>query len=256
MEDADAYKERVIRELEQRRRKDEARLEITRLEEERRGELEAGKVRRIAGAMQYTLNLLKDAINDYTGDNDEDEDEDASVVCLVCIKSADASADIIDCSTFEPLEKYLRAYFNIHSSNKKLVLKLKYSSGDVDDSQPLLHGRVTDESLMLNWWAQLEAAAGRDLAAAASGSMHAGLFALKKPTSVIRPRRAQTEKTVGEHRVFKELVTPIYGEEPGHFADGTWDEKASDICRSKPNILKKFLQLQQLTEVVMGSADY
>jgi hypothetical protein len=170
--------------------------------------------------------------------------------------SSPPTADIIDCSKFVPLEKYLRANFNIHASNKKLVLKLKYFSGDVDDSQPLLHGRVTDKSSMLNWWGQLEAAVGRNLAAAASGSVHAGLFALKKATSVIRPRRAQTEKTAGEHRIFKELVTAIYSEEPGHFADGTWDEKASDICRSNPNILKKFLQMQQLTEVVMGSADY
>ena len=45
--------------------------------------------------------------------------------------------------------------------------------------------------------------------------------------------------------LFKSLVTAVYGDQPGHFAEGQWTEAASEIVRRNPKLLQKFLPMQE-----------
>ena len=41
------------------------------------------------------------------------------------------------------------------------------------------------------------------------------------------------------------LVTAVYGDDPGHFAEGQWTAAASEIVRRNPKVLQKFLPMQE-----------
>ena len=75
--------------------------------------------------------------------------------------------------------------------------------------------------------------------------MHAELFARAAPVKRTRQRKEpESEKAKAKRALFKSLVTAVYGEDPGHFAEGTWGVAASEIVRRNPAILQKFLSMQ------------
>ena len=45
--------------------------------------------------------------------------------------------------------------------------------------------------------------------------------------------------------LFLSLVTAVYGDDPGHFAEGQWTPAASEIVRRNPKMLQKFLPMQE-----------
>ena len=47
--------------------------------------------------------------------------------------------------------------------------------------------------------------------------------------------------------LFQSLVTAVYGDDPGHFAEGQWTAAASEIVRRNPKVLQKFLPMQERT---------
>jgi hypothetical protein len=53
-----------------------------------------------------------------------------------------------------------------------------------------------------------------------------------------------------ERELFTSLVTAVYGDQSGHFAEGTWGVEASDIVRRNPSLLQKYLITRSLSDKV------
>ena len=89
--------------------------------------------------------------------------------------------------------------------------------------------------------------AGRGRAGATSkGTITAELRSKKKPVSITRNKKPQTERAKMERELFTSLVTAVYGDQPGNFAEGTWGVEASDIVRRNPSLLQKYLITRSL----------
>ena len=85
--------------------------------------------------------------------------------------------------------------------------------------------------------------------------VHAELFARAAPVKRTRQRKEpESEKAKAKRALFKSLVTAVYGEDPGHFAEGTWGVAASEIVRRNPEILQKFLPMQVRCRSAMAAA--
>jgi hypothetical protein len=208
------------------------------------------------GAVQW---VIKDTINTYNDDDDDDEEEqgeettvDASIMAVCGKRPAGAPETIKDCKEWAPLEEYLREYFQVHSSQKQIALKLKFMSAEEVEGEDILHGTVRDESTMANWWYQLGKAVER--AGAAQKIVKAQLVGLKGAVKIARKRRPPTERAVAEKEKFGSLITAIYGEQPGYFAEGEWCVEASDIVRREPAMLKKYLAMRPLAAKVSCGA--
>jgi hypothetical protein len=116
-----------------------------------------------------------------------------------------------------------------------------------------------DAATMANWWAQMEdvLAELKELPEKWQCHVFAELFGPKDAKTKKRKKsKKETERAKAERKLFASLVTSIYGEKPGHFAEGQWTEAASEIVRNNPSLLDKFLPMQRLTEKVMGDSNY
>jgi hypothetical protein len=210
------------------------------------------------GAVQW---VIKDTINTYKDDDDDDDDEeegeetttvDASIMALCGKRPAGAPETVKDCKEWAPLEEYLREYFEVHASQKKIALKLKFMSAKEVEGEDILYGTVRDESTMANWWNELGKAVKRG--GAAQKIVKAQLIGLKEAVKIARKRRPPTERAEKEKEKFGSLVRAVYGEQPGHFAEGEWCVEASDIVRREPATLKKYLAMCPLTAKVSRGA--
>ena len=85
--------------------------------------------------MELAANLswsISDSINVYEGGDDDDDDAESdgddggNTIKLIGKKASGSPEGVVDCSKWEALEKYLREQFEIHKSNTRLVLKIKY----------------------------------------------------------------------------------------------------------------------------------
>ena len=257
-----ARERKRIRKHQRKERREQQRLER---EEERK----AKEALRVAGAITWEI---KDKINNYTipacQEDDEEEDEhddepiDNSEVMLRGSKPRHANAATVDCTDFDKLEVYLRKYFQIHLTNKNLLLRLKYctisepTEEEEDPSEELkLSGRATDATTLDNWWDQLAAAVARGKAIA-KHAVYVELHSLKPPVSIKRAKKPESKRAATDRELFTKLVTSIYGENPGHFAEGEWTVESSEIMRNNLQLLRKFLAMRTLTQKVMNNADY
>ena len=253
-------KRKKIRKQQRKERREQQRLER---EEERK----AKEALRVAGAITWEI---KDKINKYTLEEEEDEDEhaleepvDTSVVMIRGSKPRHANAATVDCTDFDKLEVYLRKYFEIHRSNKKLQLRFKYCAVNepTEEEEELteelkLSGRATDATTLDNWWEQLAAAVARGKAAVAKHTVYVELHSLKPAVTVTRQKKPESKRAAVDRAIFTKLVTSIYGETPAHFAEGEWTVESSEIMRENPKLLQKFLAMRTLTDKVMNDADY
>ena len=150
-ESSDERAEREAREEQRREERRERRKAARKARAQQRKELEAAIA---AGKLSW---MITDTINDYEKDDEEDDEDDEdsqNIVTLLGRKPATAGADLVDCSNWASLEKYLREFFEVHKSNKRVGLKMKFVSGA--DSRTKLAGRIMDMATMANWWAKLE----------------------------------------------------------------------------------------------------
>jgi hypothetical protein len=234
-EEREREERRRARHNEERREKREAK----RLKRE--ADRKATEALREAGSIGWRI---KDMINDYGGDEDDehdDDDDDASIV-TICGVRPDGS-DVTDCTDWPRLEQYLRNYFDVHESNRKVAVRFKYFCGEQE--LPSLQGRASEPSSLANIWAQLAAALKREDMRPAERRIDAELIALATPVKRKRPKKPETERSKAERDLFGKLVTAVYGLSPGHFAEGTWTEEASEIMRRELKMLQKFLTMQE-----------
>ena len=85
--------------------------------------------------------------------------------------------------------------------------------------------------------------------------VHAELFARAVPIKRTRQRKEkESEKEKAQRELFNSLVKAVYGDAPGHFAEGEWGVAASEIVRRNPEILQKFLPMQSLTQKARATA--
>jgi hypothetical protein len=209
---------------------------------------------RKAGEVQW---IIKDTINTYDhgedddDDDDDDNNDDASIFALRGIKLASAPLAVQDCKSWGTLEPYLRGFFEVHTSQKKVALKLKLMSATEVEGGDILYGTVRDESTMANWWVQLTEAVERD-GPSQKKIIKAELVGVKGAIKIARKKKPVTARATAEKEKFNSLVTAIYGEQPGHYAEGEWSAEASDIVRRDPAMLKKYLAMRKLTAKVRG----
>jgi hypothetical protein len=244
--DSEDSEEREEREAREQRRKDERR-------ERRKAEREAAEKKRKEDAAELAAGKVSwniiDTINNYEKDedgDDDDDDESQNIVTLLGRKAAGTAAEVVDCATWSELEAYLRAYFEVHRSNKKVGLRLKFLVG----AETKLSGRVSDAATMANWWAKLAEmllvdAASSEPSLPTVRCISAELFALQKAVSIKRKKKPESEAAKAQRELFRSLVTAVYGEHPGHFAGGQWTEAASEIARRNPKMMEKFLTMQR-----------
>ena len=86
--------------------------------------------------------------------------------------------------------------------------------------------------------------AGRDRAGYLQGHDHSRASEQDEAgleLSITRSKKPQTERAKMERELFTSLVTAVYGDQSGHFAEGTWGVEASDIVRRNPSLLQKYL---------------
>jgi hypothetical protein len=127
--DSEDSEEREEREAREQRRKDERR-------ERRKAQREAAEKKRKEDAAELAAGKVSwniiDTINNYEKDedgDDDDDDESQNIVTLLGRKAAGTAAEVVDCATWSELEAYLRAYFEVHRSNNKVGLRLKFLVG-------------------------------------------------------------------------------------------------------------------------------
>ena len=51
------------------------------------------------------------------------------------------------------------------------------------------------------------------------------------PTKLAKPSRPRGVKHTQDELKFKELVKIVYGEHPGHYAEGEWTEAATELMQ-------------------------
>jgi len=211
-----------------------------------------------AGAIPWTV---KDGINEYDKDEEDalvDEEDLDNAVELYGRKPADAHEETKDCTQWDLLEAYLRGHFDIHSSNKKVALRLKLvvctSSGYGEEpaEQVLFNGRARDQSTLSFFWYKLEESVKTATVQPLSRRVEGELYVPATPKNIKRVRKPATARAKAEAAIFDELKTAIYGAGAGQHAEGEWTEKASEVFRKNPKWAKKFLVMRKLTDMVMG----
>ena len=257
-EDSDEKEQRLAREEERKA----ARLE--RKEAAKRKAKEAAKAAErkaneaaatdLAGKISW---MIMDTINEYEKgeeEDDEDDEDSANMVQLLGRKKSGSQASVVDCNDWAQLEAYLRKTFDVDPSNKKVGMKVRLSIGGVTK----LAQRIVDADTMANWWAQMEDVLDlNSLPERSTCSVYADLFAPKGAFKKKKTKKkGETARAKAERDLFNSLVTSIYGEKPGHFAEGQWTAEASEIMRRNGSLLDKFLPMQRLTEKVMGDSNY
>jgi hypothetical protein len=257
-EDSDEKEQRLAREEERKA----ARLE--RKEAAKRKAKEAAKAAErkaneaaatdLAGKISW---MIMDTINEYEKgeeEDDEDDEDSANMVQLLGRKKSGSQASVVDCNDWAQLEAYLRKTFDVDPSNKKVGMKVRLSIGGVTK----LAQRIVDADTMANWWAQMEDVLDlNSLPERSTCSVYADLFAPKGAFKKKKTKKkGETARAKAERDLFNSLVKSIYGEKPGHFAEGQWTAEASEIMRRNGSLLDKFLPMQRLTEKVMGDSNY
>jgi hypothetical protein len=54
------------------------------------------------------------------------------------------------------------------------------------------------------------------------------------PVKLAKPTRQRCEKNTEDETKFKELVKVVYGEHPGHYAEGEWISAATELMHGTP----------------------
>jgi hypothetical protein len=70
------------------------------------------------------------------------------------------------------------------------------------------------------------------------------------PTQLAKPKKPRCNKNTVDELKCKELVTMVYGEHPGHYAEGEWTNNASELMASVPSWNSKHKEMAGLTEKV------
>jgi hypothetical protein len=72
------------------------------------------------------------------------------------------------------------------------------------------------------------------------------------PTKLAKPTRPRGEKHTQDELKFKELVTIVYGEHAGHYAEGEWTEGATELVQSE-GWVSKHKEMATLIQKVRSS---
>jgi hypothetical protein len=70
------------------------------------------------------------------------------------------------------------------------------------------------------------------------------------PVKLAKPTRQRCEKNTEDETKFKELVKVVYGEHPGHYAEGEWTSAATELMNGTPAWVSKHEETVKLTEKV------
>ena len=271
--------ERLEREREREFREQESQEKRAQKKAARKAERERAEAKAQAEREQHAaIERLGRATWRFTAAGDEDDDCFSFGLRGKKPESgAFFSAGIVDCTSWEPLNDYLRLEqnFNIVDEKDKLLLKAKLEV----DGEGRLFQAVRDATTLGTFWAScmdigaliVEAQASSPRAHIASPHReptrrepsHAVRGPRSQEISVVmtvqiatgpgklaKPKRQRGEKNTAEELKFKDLVKMVYGEHPGHFVEGEWTAEATELLRGEPGWVSKHKEMAKLTEKV------
>ena len=146
------------------------------------------------------------------------------------------------------LEKYLRDTLDIHKTIKKIGIRIWVEVDEECDG----HTTVRDTSTLGTLLAMLEEKK-KTLLKAKVIKLTGHVVSLSGPTTIKKASRPRGGKQREDEANFKALVATLFGERPGHAAEGAWSAAASDVMRRQPDYLTKFHADRQLVEKVLGN---
>ena len=182
----------------------------------------------------------------------EDEDEDAFGIQIMGKKPERTFFNfegIVDCTSWEPLNDYLRLEFNVPKT-ARLVLRAKLEV----DGEGRFQQNVHEGATLANFWANCMGM-GSLVVQAQEIAVIVTVQLGRDPKVLAKPKKPRGEKHTADELKFKDLVQEVYGEHPGHYAGGTWTEKATELMQYG-DWLSKHKAMAKLTEKVMGDAGY
>ena len=226
---------------------------------------------------QLPVNLV-DRINEY--DDGEDAPEELSL--LLC-KPIGSTRDMLTMSSewcasrqFEPvtlrlsrhagalqsasllcllhrseIEEYLRLSFEIHKTIKKIGLRLQLKLEGVTKFVTT----ARDPTTLSSFWGMLERDA-QALMAANVIELSSCVVSIQGPKTIKKASRPRDGKQREDETNFKALVTTLFGERPGHCAEGAWTASASDVMRRQLGYLPKFHADRELVKKVLGDGRF
>ena len=146
------------------------------------------------------------------------------------------------------IEKYLRDTLDIHKSIKKIGIRIWVEVDEQSDG----HTTVRDTSTLGTLLAMLEEKK-KTLLKAKVIKLTGHVFSLLGPKTIKKASRPRGGKQREDETNFKALVETLFGERPGHTAEGAWSAAASDVMRRQPDYLTRFHADRQLVEKVLGN---
>ena len=177
-------------------------------------------------------------------------------------KKSYAAADVVDMQSWAHLEVYLREQFEVPESVKRIKLKIIVEL----DGEPRVRSNAGDQSTLANVHQSI-IDLGKLLLDAESIKVNASLVSAdigKKLKAVSKARTRAQEAAVAK---FNDLKASIYGvvnhgtgalllPRRNSYTTGEWKVASTDIMRGEHDYMTKYMQMRDVTETVMGCADY
>ena len=215
-------------------------------------EAKAQKARDAAAAVER----LGEAMWRFATTEDDGGDTDSFSIALRGKKPESAaffSEGIVDCTSWEPLEAYLRLEhnFNVPDVKSRLLLKAKLEV----DGEARYFQSLRDATTLGSFWATC-----MDMGARITGAQEIAVFVTvgiaMGPTKLAKPKQPRCQKNTTDETKFKNLVKIVYGEHSHHYAEGEWTNEATEALRAEPGWVSKHAEMANLAEKVMGTSAY
>ena len=149
------------------------------------------------------------------------------------------------------IQAYLRRTLVIHKSIKQIGIKLSL----VLDGEIRIFTTARDESTLGSFLAVLEELK-EEVLAAKKFEISGDILSLNGPKKIQKASRPRGGKQLNDETDYKALMAALFGENPGHMAEGAWTAAASDVMRRQPSYLTRFDADRELVEKVLGDTRY
>ena len=154
----------------------------------------------------------------------------------------------------DEIEAYLRDTFDVHRTVKQIAIKIMFSVEEEVVFVTTIRDCTTRECFLEGLLGSICKLHCKEMLAG-TAVLTGKVVELSRPTKIKKASRPRRGKQSKDEKNFKDLVTALFGANPGHCAEGEWTASASDIMR-EPGYLTKFDAERALVEKVLGSRHF
>jgi hypothetical protein len=149
------------------------------------------------------------------------------------------------------IEEYLRVSFEIHKTIKKIGLRMTLKL----EGESKFVTTARDPTTLSSFWGLLEGRSEAVLVAKVI-ELSGSVISVQGPKTIKKASRPRDGKQREDETNFKALVAALFGERPGHCAEGAWTASASDVMRRQPEYLTTFHADRELVKRVLGDGRF